>query len=321
MVIESTAKDGGTGTVTSPSIQAPVALFARARVTAGDERVFLCKVAVLTVLTGAGAALAVNGHLLVAAAGIVLVAAMYTHAVELQHQCLHHSAFRRALPHRVVGVMLGLPLLVVYSHYRLRHLQHHRYLGTPDDTEFFGFDTRRPLTAGHLLRSAFDYRRLVTVCADIGRCATGRWVYPFSDVKPAVRRHIVVEHLLLGTVLVGAAALAVTGRGDYMLRLWLLPLLLAVPLHFVIELPEHILCDTDTTEVLRNTRSIRGSWFSTWFTNGNNLHIEHHAAMAVPINHLPSRHHEVRRLAVHVERTYWDFCRRLWTAVRTGTHA
>ena len=85
---------------------------------------------------------------------------------------------------------------------------------------------------------------------------------------------------------------------------------------FLVELPEHVLCDTDSTDVLRNTRSIRGSWFSTWFTNGNNLHIEHHAAMNVPISQLPARHPETIRYAEHVEETYLDFYRRLWRAVR-----
>ncbi|MFB8275447.1 hypothetical protein [Nocardia colli] len=47
--------------------------------------------------------------------------------------------------------------------YRVRHLQHHRYLGTPSDTEFFGFDTRKPLTVGLLLRGMFDYARLAVV--------------------------------------------------------------------------------------------------------------------------------------------------------------
>ncbi|SNT22315.1 fatty acid desaturase family protein [Actinacidiphila glaucinigra] len=295
---------------------AAAVLFARLRVTSFDERVFLAKLAVLALLTCAGVVLAVQRNLWAAGAGIVLLAAMFTHAVELQHQCLHHSAFRRAFPHRLVGVPLGMPLLVVYSHYRVRHLQHHRYLGTPQDTEFFGFDTRGPLTFRALLRGLLDYPRLGTVGADVVRAVTGRWTYAFGHIAPAMRRRIVTEHALLGAAVAGAVVLAFLGHGEYVLRLWVLPLLLAVPLHFLVELPEHLLCDTQTTDVLRNTRSIRGSWLSTWFTNGNNLHIEHHAAMTVPINRLGERHEETRSLAVHVERSYADFYRLLWQALR-----
>ncbi|MFG1872498.1 fatty acid desaturase [Micromonospora arborensis] len=90
-------------------------------------------------------------------------------------------------------------------------------------------------------------------------------------------------------------------------------------MHFLVELPEHILCDTETTNVLRNTRSIGGSWLSTWYAIGNNLHIEHHAARSVPINQLPARHEETRRFARHVEGTYTDFYRKLWQALRAPT--
>lgn len=294
----------------------PAVLFTRLKVTAADERVFLGKLAVLAALVCVGAVLALRRDVWAAGAGIVLLAAMFTHAVELQHQCLHHSAFRRALPHRLVGVPLGMPLLVVYSHYRVRHLQHHRYLGTPQDTEFFGFDTRGPLTFRALLRGLLDYPRLGAVAADVVRAATGRWTYAFGQIAPAMRRRIVTEHILLGTSVLGAVVLTVLGHGGYVLRLWVLPLLLAVPLHFLVELPEHLLCDPETTDVLRNTRSIKGSRLSTWFTNGNNLHIEHHAAMTVPINRLGERHEETQAFAVHVERGYADFYRLLWQALR-----
>lgn len=293
---------------------APTVLFTRIKTGVSDERVFVGKLLLLAALTGLGVALALRPGWL-AVVGVVLLGAMYTHAVELQHQCLHHSAFRRAWPHRFVGVPLGLPLMVVYSHYRIRHLQHHRDLGTPHDTEFFGFDTRRPLTVGLLLRGLFDYPRLVLVGRDIVRAATGRWRYPYGDLSAVMRRRIVNDHLILGGLVLVAIALACTGRDGYVMRLWVLPLLVAVPLHFLVELPEHILCDTESTDVLRNTRSIGGSRLSTWFTNGNNLHIEHHAAMSVPINHLRARHDETRRCAVHVERTYADFYRLVFRTV------
>ncbi|MFD8076812.1 fatty acid desaturase family protein [Streptomyces sp. NPDC059718] len=294
----------------------PTLLFARTRTAARDERIFLAKLALLAALTTLGAILALRSEPPAVVIGVVLLAAMYTHAVELQHQALHHSAFRSAWPHRLVGVPLGIPMLVVYSHYRVRHLQHHRYLGTPQDTEFFGFDTREPLTKAMLLRGLFDYRRLAVVVRDVARAATGRWQYELGDISRKMRRRVITEHLVLGGVIALVGVLTAAGYHEEVLLLWLLPLVLAVPMHFLVELPEHILCDTDTADVLRNTRSIRGSWFSTWFTNGNNLHIEHHAAMSVPINRLPTRHAETVRYAVHVERTYLDFYRALWQAVR-----
>lgn len=286
-------------------------LFQRFRVTQRDQNVFIGKLALTVALGAAGVLLALHGGWPTRVAGIFLLGALYTHMVELQHQCLHHSAFTSSKPHRIVGVPLGIPLLVSYSHYRVRHLQHHRHLGTPQDSEFFGFDTRKPLTWGMLLRGTFDYLRLSTVAKEMFRSWRGTWQYDAGQIAERRRREVVGEYRLLTLPVVAAVVAACTGYGELVLYLWVLPLLVAVPMHFLLELPEHVLCESDTTDVLRNTRSIEGSWFSTWYTNGNNLHVEHHAAMTVAINRLRERHGEVQASAKFVERSYPSFFRAL----------
>ncbi|MER5886690.1 fatty acid desaturase [Streptomyces sp. NPDC001941] len=300
--------------VTAASPRPPQELFRKSRVSAWDQSVFTFKVALAVALAAGGAHLALRPGWLPALAGVLILGAVYTHMVELQHQCLHHSAFRTSRPHRIVGVPLGLPLLVSYSHYRVRHLQHHRFLGTDQDSEFFGFDSRRPVTPGLLLRGLFDYARLLTVVRDVAASCTGSWTYDAGQIAERRRRDVMHEYVLFGLVLLAAVVAAALGHGELLLRLWLLPLLVAVPLHFLVELPEHLMCENDTTDVLRNTRSIKGSWLTTWFTNGNNLHIEHHAAMVVPINRLRARHQEVARHAVHVDRSYAAFFRKVASA-------
>ncbi|MDJ0382826.1 fatty acid desaturase [Streptomyces sp. G-G2] len=285
----------------------PQLLYARARVTGHDQTIFIIKLCVAAALVTAGALLTAQDGLLPSAAGVVLLAAVYTHMVELQHQSLHHTAFTSAKPHRITGIPLGLPLLVSYTHYRVRHLQHHKQLGTPQDSEFFGFDTRAPLTWGMLARGAFDYGRLYLIGREIVRSCRGTWEYDAGDISDRRRAEITTEYRWMALLPVAAVALAIAGYGGPVLELWVLPLLVAAPMHFLLELPEHILCDTETTDVLRNTRSITGSWFSTWYTNGNNLHVEHHAAMTVSINRLRARHGEVTSLAKYVDRSYPSF--------------
>src|ERR1041384_1865877 len=56
----------------------------------------------------------------------LLLGLAYAHAVELQHQCLHNTAYRSRTWGRVVGVLLGLPSLVSFSDYQNSHLKHHR---------------------------------------------------------------------------------------------------------------------------------------------------------------------------------------------------
>jgi fatty acid desaturase len=270
------------------------------------------------VLTAAGVLLALSGTVAGIVAGVALLGAMFTHAVELQHQCLHHSAFRSARPHRAVGVLLGLPLLVSYSHYRVRHLQHHRYLGTKDDSEFFGFDVARGVSWANLLSGLLDYRRLLLVLRDVARSAVGSWQYRDGQISAKGRRDVMAEYRLIGVLLGAAVVLSAAGFGRFVLLLWVLPLVVAVPLHFLVELPEHILCDRDTTDVLRNTRSITGSRLSTWYTNSNNLHVEHHLTMRTPLQRLPKHHDDVRQRAVHVERSYWQFYRLVLRQARLG---
>jgi fatty acid desaturase len=283
-------------------------LFTRVRVSVRDQRVFVLKLALAAALWAIGAALALSGHVVLVVLGVLLLGAVYTHWVELQHQCLHHSAFLRPGLHRLVGFPLGAPMLVNYSHYRVRHLQHHRYLGTDQDTEFFGFDTRQELTPRTLVAGLFDYVRLVATAGDAWRSWRGTWVYAEGQIAPRVRRQIIQEYRLMSLLVAAAVVAALLGGGREVLLLWVLPVLLvSTPLHFLVELPEHIGCDNDSLDVLRNTRSITGSRFSEWYTNGNNLHIEHHAAMMVPINQLRGRHGEVRQYAHYVDRSYPDF--------------
>ncbi|WP_197415235.1 fatty acid desaturase [Mycobacterium sp. M26] len=282
-------------------------LFDRGRVTRRDEMMFAARLVLVAVLLTFGVTVQIWGGPIGIALGILVLAATYTHMVELQHQCLHHSAFRTPGWHRAVGVPLGLPSLVSYTHYRVRHLQHHRYLGTPNDSEFFGFDTRRPITWGRLLAGAFDYLRILHVLRAIGAASVGRWDYTEGQISARRRTEVNAEYRLMGVLLAALVVVAAFGGWREVLQFWLIPMLVAVPIHFLVELPEHALCDRDSTDVLRNTRSITGSPLTTWFTNGNNLHVEHHAAMTVPMNRLRERHGEVQRTAENVEPTYLGF--------------
>lgn len=284
-------------------------LFQRSRVVKRDQTVFIGKLVVAGAIGAVGVLLQLQGGWVSHLIGIFILGALYAHMVELQHQCLHHTAFTSAKPHRIVGIPLGIPMMVSYSHYRVRHLQHHASLGTPQDSEFFGFDTRKPLTWGVLARGTFSYDRFLIVAREILRSWRGTWKYDAGQIADRRRREIITEYRMMILPIAGAVAATCAGYGGLVLQLWVLPLLVAIPMHFLLELPEHILCDSDTTDVLRNTRSIKGSWFSTWYTNGNNLHVEHHAVMTVAINRLRERHGEVTACAKFVERSYPAFYR------------
>lgn len=277
------------------------------RITSRDQATFLSKLLLCVALIAIGAVLAMTDAVAARIAGYLLLAAMFVHAVELQHQVLHHTAFVNQRPHRPVGVLLGLPMLVSYTHYRMRHLQHHKYLGTDRDTEFFQFDTRQDLTPLRLIRAMFHYGRWVKAARDCLRSYAGTWQPDFGQVPDKMVARIRAEYRVLGAVVVAVVGLSVATGSTAAVHLWLIPVLLAEPVHFLIELPEHIFCENETQDVLRNTRTITGSRFSTWFTNGNNLHVEHHTRMTVPMQGLAKMHPDMAPREQYLCGTYWDF--------------
>lgn len=110
------------------------ALFRRARVTRRDQAVFVCKLGIVLALAVAGGFLALSDSLPLALCGAILLGAVYTHAVELQHQCLHHTAFLKAWPHRVIGIPLGLPLLVWIGYGAIRQARRGPVAGATHDS-------------------------------------------------------------------------------------------------------------------------------------------------------------------------------------------
>ena len=111
--------------------------------------------------------------------------------------------------------------------------------------------------------------------------------------------------LLFVTVLAAASWY----RADALIfKVWLAPLVLfAVPIHALIELPEHFACNTDEKNVFENTRSIKSNAFMTWFTNGNNYHVEHHLMPGLPIDRLHDLHISIRGEIKHYHSTYKEF--------------
>lgn len=268
--------------------------------------VFAAKLALCLGLAGAGLGAVARGPWPLAAAGQLVLGLMFVHAVELQHQCLHQTGFRTRWLNRAVGVLLGLPMLVCYSHYRARHLHHHRWVGTEQDREFFAYDHRALSTWRGLAARAWSWRRFVSVGVTMADALLGR---PCADARhPAEARDIRRELLLMLGAVAGVVGLTWATGSTLALRAWVLPLLLvAEPVHFLIELPEHYGYDKPEGDVLANTRTIVSNGLMAWFTNGNNFHVEHHYQPQVPVENLPALHRLLRPTIKHQAVTYRDF--------------
>lgn len=287
-------------------------------------RFFARKLAACLALTGGAGWLALQHELWLRVAGIVLLGCMFAHAAELQHETLHNLAYRSKRANKLAGIALGLPMLVSFTAYRVAHLRHHRDLGTPANREFFDYGNqygdggrRSPVKVvlAWLVRFSMIYH-YGQFAANLARSLAGRDIPgETAHTSRSIRR----EYLITLAFLVSLALISVASGELVIVWLWLLPLLLvAAPLHALIELPEHYRCDTLDRSPLVNSRTIRSNRMATWFTNGNNFHVEHHLAPNLPIDQLPGLHRAVRDRLRYFHSGYTSYFRALIRGAAPG---
>ena len=236
----------------------------------------------------------------------LLLGLAYAHAVELQHQCLHNTAYRSRRWGRVVGVLLGLPSLVSFSDYQNSHLKHHRLLGTPEDKEFFNYAYKKLNSFPALITHLWMVRHYRDVMGYIFNSARGKLVRK-NEATFKMAKKIRFEYQLMAVFLITMALVTIFFDTTLFLKLWLIPMLVAVPTHALIELPEHIGCNTTRADVLVNTRTIKTNKLLVWFVNGNNYHVEHHWLPAVPNDKFPELHTYVKSRITYADLSYRSF--------------
>ena len=276
---------------------------------------FHLKVLVLVVVTGALIALTLwaPGPLWIVPS--LLLGLPYAHAVELQHQCLHSTAYKGRVWNRIVGVVLGMPSFVSFSDYQNSHLKHHRLLGTPEDKEFFNYSYQKLNSLTALIPHLWMVRHYRDVLGYLAKSAVGILVRE-REAIPKMAKKIRAEYQIMGAFLVAMVALTVFFQTPIFLKLWLVPFLVAVPAHALIELPEHIGCNTKVPDVLQNTRTIRASKVATWFVDGNNYHVEHHWLPGVPNDRFVLLHQEVVGKISYLDSSYWSFYKKFLKNLR-----
>src|SRR5947199_6090306 len=82
---------------------------------------YLIRLLICALLAAGSVALVITTRGIVSVVGMVLLGLVYAHAVELQHQALHNTAFPSKRWNRFVGYFLGLPMLVSFSDYQYSH--------------------------------------------------------------------------------------------------------------------------------------------------------------------------------------------------------
>jgi fatty acid desaturase len=197
-------------------------------------------------------------------AGVILLGLINAHSVQIIHQCSHFLGFKNKKINDIVGSLLGLQVFINFGSYREVHFQHHKKLGTAEDTEFFGLDK---------LNKASNILQIV-------QCFFGLSKYKdlltgILKKKDATTGSILGNVVFLNLIIIGG--LIFLGQSDIVIS-WIVSLILITePVHFLIEIPEHYGCKKISKEKYENTRTIKSaSKLARWFTNWNNFHVEHH---------------------------------------------
>lgn len=262
---------------------------------------FFLRVVVAVSIWAAGCAMTLSGDWRMIVVGVFVEGLFFAHMLELVHSCIHGTAFGSRRVDRIAGVLLGLPMLVSYSDYRDNHLEHHRTLGFTEKKDFFGYEFDGMTTwssfAKHLLMIG-HYRNAVR---NMVRAAT-HWKW---RTIPADKFNSHVEHLLMVLWLLVPFVALLLGYTTPALVM-VVPLLVAVPCHVLVELPEHWQC-RPVDNPLAHTRSISASPIAVWFTNGNNYHFEHHLCPWLPNSALRDVQRKLHKHVVYYHSSYFLF--------------
>ncbi|MEM9007345.1 MAG: fatty acid desaturase [Cyanobacteria bacterium P01_F01_bin.86] len=227
----------------------------------------------------------------------LILGAMFVHGLELQHEMVHQRHFGKRWGD-AIGFLLGLPMFVEFTEYRLTHSHHHRAVGTSEDDEAPPtYESGELHALGSFILDLLlvdHYRSILqnAIGSVLGNTQTIRHgIGSSGKTAPPMTIHLIMRgYQVMVLVLLGAIAFSVVVQTDMFLQLWLIPFLFAGPIHALVELPEHWGCSTISTDIMVNTRTIVPNQFADWFTNGNCWHVEHHYKPAMPMADLPTLH-------------------------------
>lgn len=244
---------------------------------------------------------------------ILMLGFVYAHGLELQHEALHGNLFSDPRANRIAGFLTGAPMLVPFTLYRAYHLHHHRCVGTANDQELFDYHAKSLTNPVSIVIRIWNVVKIPSFLVILLRLMQGDRI---ERIRPTERRGLLIECGLLFALLLFAVTAALFSRPE-LVMLWIVPwLVVAEPVHFMIEVPEHIGCDRADRSILRNTRSYRTNPLWAYIMNFNNYHIEHHLFASVPAHRLGRLHKHIREAQGHCTSGYRCALKEVHAAVR-----
>lgn len=201
----------------------------------------------------------------------------------LQHECTHNTPFRSRWLNMLVGQITGLLLFQPFLWFRYFHMAHHRHTNIVGKDPELG-DLPKPDSwfAFILHLSTITYwRDKFIVLFDNG--IRGRQ----ADYIPKNKSLMVRSEALFMLLFYGVTGAALLYGHDWLLYVWIIPLMIGFPVLRLYLLAEHGRCP-HVADMFLNTRTIytnRLIYFLTW---NMPFHTEHHILPAVPFYNLPA---------------------------------
>jgi len=245
--------------------------------------------------------------LLILMGGMLINGLLYAHLLELQHECLHHHAFRSARLNRIFGVLSGIFMFSSYSHYQYDHLRHHAYLGTERNSEHFDYRFSNLNSLAGFAAAFFDLNRYLRVLYILSSIFTGKEISGITNKD--TQKRIKQEYLFCLLIFIASIAASLYFETFFFMLAWWIPTItISEGVHFLIEMPEHYGLNTQSSgNVLENSRTIQTNLIIAWFVNGNHMHTAHHFHQGVPMCQLKKLHNLIMPQIEVVEPSYLHF--------------
>jgi fatty acid desaturase len=219
------------------------------------------------------------------------------------HEASHGTLYGAPRANRVLGAAWASTILVNWSLWRSFHLEHHAHTGTDDDPKLrYRLEITNPLQylllplGGLAFMGQLWFQSLGTL---VGR-------YP-SFVRTRTGRGTIRRDAVLLLLVTAALVLGLVAAPGAVLRVWLVPLLVAVGVVLpATGMTEHYRCSLGG-EVFDTTRSVVSNRVFRFLVWNNNFHVVHHLVPAVPFHHAPALHGYIAERSNHLEPSYLRF--------------
>ncbi len=233
---------------------------------------------------------------------LVLHGIMLVFLFTLLHETVHFTVFKTAKLNTMIGWLCAFIILLPPNWFRYFHLAHHRHTHDPEkDPELEG-DKPETLGAFWWTISGIPiwWFHLMTIFKNAVLNPSYDYVPPSAFKK--VKQEAWVMLSGYGMIIM----LGVAFKLNFLLWLWLLPILLGQPFLRLYLMAEHGRCP-NVANMLENTRTTYTNAFVRWLAWNMPYHTEHHAYPSVPFHQLPKFHQVAKEHLQHIENGYSEF--------------